>query len=159
MNKQLKQLAGTVDVHTNCVLPLLVCLIFGLSMAVIARPRTLLSACSCTSKHPTPGLSLCLSVSLPLSSSSPSDLLQCGRQLGGWVNRGGEESGKRRGWGRRRRRNYPSFFFFPCAHAQWSPPLPVTLFIAVHPPGVDGGGGFWGGSPTGRPERLTDAWF
>ncbi len=42
------------------------------------------------------------------------------------------------------------FFFFPCAHAQRSPPLPVTLFIAVHPPGVDGGGGFRGGSPTGR---------
>lgn len=36
----------------------------------------------------------------------------------------------------------PLFIFR--VHAQWPPLLPVTLFIAVHPPGVDGGGGFLG---------------
>lgn len=70
MEEHLRQLAGTVDVkaeQTSRVLPLLVCLIFGLSMAVIARPRALLSACSCTSKAPHPCVSLCLAASLPLS--------------------------------------------------------------------------------------------
>lgn len=115
MNRHLMQLAGTVDVKVkqskaNHVLPLLVCLIFGLSIAVIARPHTLLSACSCTSKHPTP-VSPSACASLPLSSSSSlSDLLQCGRQLGGWVNRGGEENGKRRGWWRKKEEELPLFF-------------------------------------------------
>lgn len=88
----------------------------------------------------------CVSASLPLLLLLPlllSDLLQCGRQLGGWVSRGGEENGKRKGGGegeagggRRREEEPPLSFFFspPSAHAQCPPPLPVTLFITVHPP-------------------------
>lgn len=57
---------------------------------------------------------------------------------------GGEGEGEREG-----EEELPLFIFR--AHAQWPPLLPVTLFIAVHPPGVDGGGDFfWGGSRTGR---------
>ena len=41
----------------------------------------------------------------------------------------------------------PTFFFTMCTHAQWPPPIPVTLFMVVHPPGVDGGGA-GEGSPT-----------
>lgn len=113
------------------VLPLLVCLIFGLSMAVIARPHAHLSACSCTSSHPTP-------VS-PSASLSPLLLAltfcSAARQQGGWVSRGWEENGKRRG---RRRWNYPSFFLHTVPVVS-TPPL-FTLFIVVHPPGVYRGG-------------------
>lgn len=110
---------------------------------------------------PHPCLSLCRSVSLPLSSSSLSDLLQCGRQLGGWVNRGGEENGKRRGWVKEEV-ELPLFFFF-CAHAQWPPPLLVTLFIAVGyiRLGLMEEEVFGVGLPPAehRPHRLTDAWL
>lgn len=123
-----------VSVHVKAEgvnLPLLVCLIFGLSMAVIARPHALLSACSCTSTHPTPAFP-----SASLSSPSPTDLLQCSRQLGGWVNtgRGGEWKEKR--GGEEEGEELPLFFPHACAHAQCPPPLPFTLFIVVHPPVV-----------------------
>lgn len=59
-------------------------------------------------------------VSLPLSSSSSlSDLLQCGRQLGGWVNRGGGGEWKKKGVVKEKGGggNYPFFFSVSlCAH-------------------------------------------
>lgn len=88
-----------------------------------------------------------LSFPLPLSSSSRSDLLQCGRQLGGWVSRGGEENGKRRGRWRRGGGGGTTLLFFFSFSLHTHPvasTLPVTLFIVVHLSGVDMGGGFWG---------------
>lgn len=65
------------------VLPLLVCLIFGLSMAVIAGPRGFLSACSFTSKHLTP-VSPCASLLLFPSLT----FCSAARGLGEWKEKG-----------------------------------------------------------------------
>lgn len=103
--------------QTNCVLPLLVCLIFGLSMAVIAWPRTLLSACSCTSRHPTPVSPsfspLCVFTSLLLFSLWPSAVRPAARGLGE-QGRGGEWKEKRVVREKEEQEELP--LFFPRTH-------------------------------------------
>lgn len=123
-----------ISVHVKAErvnLPLLVCLIFGLSMAVIARPHALLSACSCTSTHPTPAFP---SASLLSFSHWPSAVQPAARGLG--EHGEGRRMEREEGWWREGGGGTTPVFCHACAHAQCPPPLPFTLFIVVHPPVV-----------------------
>lgn len=142
-----------ISVHVKAErvnLPLLVCLIFGLSMAVIARPHALLSACSCTSTHPTPAFP---SASLLSFSHWPSAVQPAARGLG--EHGEGRRMEREEGWWREGGGGTTPVFL-PCLRSH--PVSSTPSFYIIH--SGTSACGTWGGSPPKNgSDWLLDGWF